>query len=88
MPDGITDTRQRLNVGGRINGVLLSVVGTLILVVGGLALRMIQANEGRIEAHGERIIEVEKVVPVVQVQYKDILRRLDSIENKIDKNGR
>lgn len=66
---------------GRINGVLLTIIGTLILVVGGFALKMIEANEGRIESNGNRVSELEKVVPVVETQYKDILRRLDSIED-------
>lgn len=42
---------------------------------------------GSIQANGNRVNELEKVVPVVQEQYKGIVSRLQRIEDKLD-NGR
>jgi hypothetical protein len=72
---------------GRINGILLSIIGTLLLVIGGFAVKMIQANENSIESNTRRITDAEKIVLVLKEQYKGIKEQLVSIEDKID-NGR
>ncbi len=40
---------------------------------------------GSIQSNGKRVNDLEKIVPVVESQYKDILRRLDSIEVMLNK---
>lgn len=66
---------------------LISIVGTLVSVIGVMAWAKIADTSHRVNINAKRVNELEKVVPVVQTQYTDILRRLVNIENKIDKNG-
>ncbi len=67
---------------------LLGIAGFLLITLVGGALAVIQANgekrEVKIESNVERITEVEKVVPVLQAQYKGIVTQLTRIEDKLD----
>ncbi len=67
---------------------LLGVAGFLLITLVGGALAVIQANgekrEVKIESNDERITEVEKLVPVMQEQYKGIEKQLTRIEKAID----
>lgn len=60
-----------------VSGVNKLLIGFVVVLLGslwGVAWADIKSNESRVN-------EVEKVVPVLETQYKNILRRLDSIED-------
>lgn len=67
---------------------LLGVAGFLLVALGAVAWGVIQTNgeeaATRIESNTERITEVEKLVPVMQEQYKGIEKQLTRIEKAID----
>lgn len=63
---------------------LLAVAGFLLVTLVGGALAVIQSNgekvEVKVESNEKRITEVEKLVPVMQEQYKGIKEQLGRIE--------
>lgn len=67
---------------------LLGIAAFLVVTLVGGALAVIQANgkenTRHIESNEERITDVEKVVPVMQEQYKGIKEQLTRIEGKLD----
>lgn len=67
---------------------LLGVAAFLLIALAAGAIGVIQTNgnkmEKEIESNEERITEVEKLVPVMQEQYKGIEKQLMRIEHKID----
>ncbi len=65
----------------------LGICGLLILTIVSLAWAKVEDTSNRVEINANRVNELEKIVPVVQTQYTDIVRRLGNIETKIDKNG-
>ena len=67
---------------------LFGTIGFLVAVLGAVAWGMIQTNGNGIESNGDRINDVEKIVPVMQEQYKGIVKQLVRIEDKIDDKGR
>ena len=60
-------------------GGLFGTMGFLLILLGSIAWGMVQSN-------GQRVNELEKLMPVVQAQNEDIKGRLVRIENKL--NGR
>jgi len=73
-------TNESWREGPRLTGLL---IGFVVILLGSLwAIAW-----GSVQSNGTRINDLEKIVPVVETQYKDMQRRLIRIEAKID-NGR
>ncbi len=73
-------TNESWREGPKFTGLLISFVVILLGSLWAIAWGSVQSN-------GTRINDLEKIVPVVQEQYKGIVSRLERIEGKID-NGR
>ena len=65
---------------------LIAFMGSLFSVVGLLVAVLVSMAWGVVQSNGERVNELEKIVPVVQAQNEDIKGRLGRIEDKL--NGR
>ncbi len=63
---------------------LIAFVGSLFSVVGLLIAVLVSVGWGVVQSNGERVNELEKIVPVVQAQNEDIKGRLGRIEDKLN----
>lgn len=70
-------TKHRWHEGPRVVWGLFGLVGILLASLATVAWGVVQNN-------GTRINGLEKVIPAIQTQHEDIMRRLQRIEDKID----